>query len=125
VLSRSSDPLSVATSDLIADVQAMAGHDGRVDEALLDAAMRDWSVNTRRAFRSDLTSWGHHLGVRQRKARGIRFKGDIADLDSPESGVCLTHLQGLSVEVRFSAATFLPTPPPRPTWQSGSGRSRA
>ena len=159
-------PLSVATSDLIADVQAMAGHDGRVDEALLEAAMRGWSANTRRAFRSDLTLWGqwcrhrgvraqaaapadiaawiralagvdpsdlktramatierylvhvgwayrmagltdpttdplvkferkaarHHLGVRQRQARGIRFKGDITDLDSPASGVCLAHL---------------------------------
>ena len=33
-----------------------------------------------------------HLGVRQRQARAIRFKGDIADLDSPASGVCLAHL---------------------------------
>lgn len=30
--------------------------------------------------------------MRQRQARGIRFKGDIADLDSPASGVCLAHL---------------------------------
>ena len=34
----------------------------------------------------------NHLGVRQRQARGIRFKGDIADLDSPASGVCLRLL---------------------------------
>lgn len=33
-----------------------------------------------------------HLGVRQRQARAIRFKGDISDLDSPASGVCLAHL---------------------------------
>lgn len=33
-----------------------------------------------------------HLGVRQRQARAIRFKGDIADLESPASGVCLAHL---------------------------------
>jgi integrase len=32
------------------------------------------------------------LGVRQRQARAIRFKGDIADLDSPAAGVCLAHL---------------------------------
>jgi integrase len=32
------------------------------------------------------------LGVRQRQARAIRFKGDISDLDSPASGVCLSHL---------------------------------
>ncbi|EQB19139.1 tyrosine-type recombinase/integrase [Sphingobium lactosutens] len=32
------------------------------------------------------------LGVRQRQARAIRFKGDISDLDSPPAGVCLAHL---------------------------------
>jgi integrase len=159
-------PLSAEPADLIADVRAMVGPSVRIDEALLDAAMRGWSDNTRRAFRSDLTLWGQwcrrqgvrpsdaspklvagwlralagidssdlkpraaatiarylvhvgwayrmagladptadplvkferkamrkHLGVRQRQARAIRFKGDIADLDSPASGVCLAHL---------------------------------
>lgn len=32
------------------------------------------------------------LGTRQRQARGIRFKGDVADLDDPASGVCLSAL---------------------------------
>ncbi len=151
---------------LIADVRALVGAGEAIDAALLDAAMRGWSRNTRRAFRSDLTLWGQwcrkhgvsareasptdvaawiralagidtsdvtpraaatierylvhvgwayrmaglpdptadplvkferkaarkHLGVRQRQARAIRFKGDIADLDSPASGVCLAHL---------------------------------
>ena len=159
-------PLSTAPADLVADVQSMVGPGIRIDAALLDAAMRGWSVNTRRAFRSDLTLWGawcrkrgvlvgsaqpdvvaawiralagidasevkvramatierylvhvgwayrmaglvdptadplvrlerkaarNHLGVRQRQARAIRFKGDIADLDSPATGVCLAHL---------------------------------
>lgn len=159
-------PLSAATEDLVAEVRAMAGQGAGLDEALLDAAVRGWSVNTRRAFRSDLGLWGqwcrhrdvpfhaataadvagwiralsgidgadvkiramatierylvhvgwayrmagladptsdplikferkaarNHLGVRQRQARAIRFKGDIADLDSPASGVCLSHL---------------------------------
>ncbi len=31
-------------------------------------------------------------GRRQRQARGIRFKGEIADLDGPAAGVCLAHL---------------------------------
>ena len=158
--------LSTAPEDLVADVRRMVGAGVRIDEALLDAAMRGWSVNTRRAFRSDLGLWGqwcrkggvspgaatpadvaawiralagvdpsdqavramatierylvhvgwayrmagladptadplvqferkaarNHLGVRQRQARAIRFKGDIADLDSPASGVCLAHL---------------------------------
>lgn len=163
-------PLSVEPADLVADVRALIGTGtrpgGGIDEALLDAAMRGWSINTRRAFRSDLTLWGqwchsrrivpgaaepadvaawiralagidpssvktramatierylvhvgwayrmagltdptaaalvkferkaarNHLGVRQRQARAIRFKGDIADLDSPASGVCLAHV---------------------------------
>lgn len=158
--------LSCEPVDLIADVRALVGAGGTIDAALLDAAMRGWSANTRRAFRSDLTLWGgwcrkhgvaareaspadvaawiralagidtsevppraaatierylvhvgwayrmaglldptsdplvkferkaarKHLGVRQRQARAIRFKGDIADLDSPASGVCLAHL---------------------------------
>src|SRR3546814_16713683 len=45
----------------------------------------DWSSDV---CSSDLKS----LGVRQRQARALRFKGDIADLDSPPSGVCLVHL---------------------------------
>ena len=159
-------PLSAEPIDLIADVRAMVGAGVSIDEALLDVAMRGWSSNTRRAFRSDLSLWGQwcrrhgvatreasaanvaawirqlagsdasdekpraaatierylvhvgwayrmvgltdptadplvkferkavrkHLGVRQRQARAIRFKGDIADLDSPASGVCLAHL---------------------------------
>ena len=32
------------------------------------------------------------LGVRQRQARALRFKGDVTDLDGPASGVCLTTL---------------------------------
>ena len=158
--------LSTAPEDLVADVRRMVGAGVRIDEAVLDAAMRGWSVNTRRAIRSDLGLWGqwcrkrgvspgaaapadvaawiralagvdptdvtvramatierylvhvgwayrmagladptadplvkferkaarNHLGVRQRQARAIRFKGDIADLDSPASGVCLAHL---------------------------------
>lgn len=158
--------LSTAPEDLVADVRRMVGAGVRIDEALLDAAMRGWSVNTRRAFRSDLALWSawcrtrrvdpgqaapadvaawiralagvdssdqtvramatierylvhvgwayrmavrtdptadplvkferkaarNHLGVRQRQARAIRFKGDIADLDSPAAGVCLAHL---------------------------------
>ena len=157
---------SDAAEDLICHVRSLAGPSAPIDAALLDAAMRGWSDNTRRAFRSDLTLWGHwcdrrriapgdaapevvaawvralagieasdekvravatierylvhvgwayrmagladptaaplvkfemkaarkELGVRQRQARAIRFKGDIADLDSPASGVCLAHL---------------------------------
>ncbi|KKW90254.1 site-specific integrase [Sphingobium chungbukense] len=151
---------------IVSDVRALIGPAAAIDESLLDAALRGWSANTRRAFQSDLTLWGQwcrkrrvaaadatpelvaawvralagtdlsdetpramatierylvhvgwayrmaaltdpttaplvklekkaarkRLGVRQRQARAIRFKGDIADLDSPASGVCLAHL---------------------------------
>ena len=36
----------------------MVGAGEAIVAALLDAAMRGWSRNTRRAFRSDLTLWG-------------------------------------------------------------------
>ena len=32
------------------------------------------------------------VGVRQRQARGLRYKGEVDDLDGPAAGVCLTHL---------------------------------
>ncbi len=32
------------------------------------------------------------LGVRQRQARGLRFKGEVADLADPARGICLTNL---------------------------------
>ncbi|WP_145206796.1 tyrosine-type recombinase/integrase [Sphingobium sp. B2] len=160
----------ITPADLIADVRTLVGQGAAaaaaLDEGLLDAAMRAWSANTRRAFASDLALWSrwcaahrvlparaqpehvaawirtlagldasdtkpramatidrylvhvgwayrmaglpdptagplikferkaarNHLGVRQRQARGIRFKGDIADLDSPATGVCLANL---------------------------------
>lgn len=50
--------LSIAPADLIADVRTLVGAGVRLDDALLDAAMRGWSDNTRRAFRSDLSLWG-------------------------------------------------------------------
>ncbi|MDZ4368262.1 MAG: hypothetical protein U0987_14730, partial [Afipia sp.] len=157
---------SADSADLVGEVRALVGTATPIDEALLDAALRGWSANTRRAFRSDLTLWGawcrkrrvaaaeatpalvaawvralagidpsdetpramatierylvhvgwayrmagladptaaplvklekkaarKSLGVRQRQARAIRFKGDITDFDSPASGVCLAHL---------------------------------
>ena len=58
-------PLSVEPADLIGDVRALAGAGIRIDEALLDAAMRGWSENTRRAFRSDLTLWGQWCRLRR------------------------------------------------------------
>ena len=32
------------------------------------------------------------VGVKQRQARGLRFKGDVVDLDGPASGICLATL---------------------------------
>lgn len=155
------------TVDLVVqDVRGLVGPAAKLDAELVAAAVRGWSHNTRRAFRSDLTLWGEwcrrqrvapakadaravaawiralagmepsaetvramatieryvvnvgwayrmaglddptaaplvrlekkaarkHLGIRQRQARAIRFKGDIADFDSPPAGVCVAHL---------------------------------
>lgn len=153
-------------AEFVNDVRALVGAVRPIDAELVAAAVRGWSHNTRRAFRSDLAIWGEWcrrrrldppkaqasdvaayvrelagidlsaeetramatierylvsigwayrmagledptvaplvrlekkaarkaLGVRQRQARAIRFKGDIADFDSPASGVCLAHL---------------------------------
>ena len=153
-------------AEVVEDVRDLVGAGVRLDAELVSAAVRGWSDNTRRAFRSDLTVWGDwcrrhgvvparatpsHVaafiralsgidpsaeeiramatieryvsyigrayrlaglpdptsgelitfekkaarkkrGVRQRQARAIRFKGDIADFDSPASGVCLADL---------------------------------
>lgn len=55
----------------------MVGGGVRLDEELLAAAMRGWSDNTRRAFRSDLTLWG--AGCRRRRILpGSATASDIA-----------------------------------------------
>ena len=43
---------------VVADVRELVGPRAPIDEALVAAAVRGWSANTRRAFRSDLTLWG-------------------------------------------------------------------
>lgn len=158
---------------VVTTVVELADTHGAVDPAVIDAASRAWSANTRRAFMSDLALWARwcreqrvpaaeatpdfvaqwvqvlsrtaeceegdggkkwkrraaatiarylvHIGmayrmagmadpttaplvrlemkamrrargVRQRQARAIRFKGEVADLDGPASGVCLANL---------------------------------
>lgn len=155
-----------ATGDLVRDVRTMFGAAATIDPALLDAAFRAWSDNTRRAFRADLMLWWrwcrrcgvepgrarpqdvacwirelaagdggagkaravatverylvhvgrayklagvpspvaaelvrlelkamrNERGVHQRQARPIRYKGEIADLDSPAQGLSLVAL---------------------------------
>lgn len=152
--------------ELAHEVRVAIAPDAAIDHDVLDAAMRGWSANTRRAFRSDLSLWSDWcrqaniapvaatprlvagwvralagldekglrprkpatierylvhvgwayrmlglvdptkdplvkferramrktLGVKQRQAGGIRYKGDIADLDSPAKGICVTNL---------------------------------
>lgn len=161
-----SPPPSAAVAAVVDDVRDLVGLAPQTDDEMIAAAVRGWSDNSRRAFRSDLTIWGDwcrrrrivpaqattsdvaawiralagidtsaekvramatierylvsvgwayrmaglpdptagdlvkfekkaarkELGVRQKQARAIRYKGDIADFDSPPSGVCLAHL---------------------------------
>ena len=177
----SSQGLVVAAEDrelrpIVEQVAALAPSQHVVDPRLIEAAVRAWSTNTIRAFRSDLTLWDawcrrHGLaadaatadtvaayvraltgqdsesargggkggailkrrsaatiarylvhigwayrmaglddptkaplvkfevkaarksvGVKQRQARGLRYKGEVEDLDGPAAGVCLAHL---------------------------------
>lgn len=159
-------PSGPEPAQLMVEVRTQLAPTSTVDPEVLDAAMRGWSENTRRAFRSDMALWfawcGMHrtepfeatpklvaawiralagidatelkqrrpatierylvhvgwayrilgladptkdalvsferkamrkaLGVKQRQAKGIRYKGDIADLDSPAKGICIAHL---------------------------------
>lgn len=152
------------SADMVADVRAMLGATTSIDPAILDAAFRAWSANTRRAFRADLLLWWRWcrrhgiepgratpadvarwirelaagkdgegrkastierylvhvgkayrlagvsdptaaelvrlerkamrgaIGVRRRQARPIRYKGEIANLDSPPEGLSLMAL---------------------------------
>jgi len=158
-----------ASSEVVAQVEALAPLRRLPDAQLVAAATRAWSPNTIRAFLSDLRLWSDWcrrrgilpskadadavaaylralagieqdprnsmkiraaatierylvnigwayrmagiddptaaplvrlefkalrktLGTRQRQARGLRFKGEVADLDDAPSGVCLAHL---------------------------------
>ncbi len=42
--------------------------------------------------RLELKALRKTLGTRQRQARGLRYKGEVVDLDDPPAGVCLAHL---------------------------------
>ncbi len=163
---RNRDFSALEPSQLVGEVRNQLAPAATVDPDVLDAAMRGWSMNTRRAFRSDMALWfawcrrksiepgqanpklvaawiralagidetdlklrkpatierylvhvgwtyrilgledptkdalvsferramRKILGVKQRQAKGIRYKGDIADLDSPARGICVSHL---------------------------------
>ena len=162
-------PGPAAVTEIVAQVAALALSRRLADPQLVAAAARAWSVNTVRAFLSDLRLWDAWcrrrglmtaradadavaaylralagieqdprdpqkvraaatierylvnigwayrmaglddptaaalvrlelkalrkvLGTRQRQARGLRYKGEVNDLDDPASGVCLAHL---------------------------------
>src|SRR3546814_17023619 len=45
-------------TEIVRDVRDLVGQASPVDDELVAAAVRGWSHNTRRSFRSDLTIWG-------------------------------------------------------------------
>src|SRR3546814_7289288 len=58
-LSAAMDVRDGAVLDLVVrDVRDLVGASAPIDAELVSAAVRGWSHNTRRAFRSDLTIWG-------------------------------------------------------------------
>jgi integrase len=100
------DPAKAVAGDVAAWVRALAGTHPSAEETRAMATIERYLVNVGWAYRmgglADPTAEPlvklekkaarKALGVRQRQARAIRFKGDIADFDSPASGVCLAHL---------------------------------
>src|SRR3546814_7681594 len=69
--------IAVEPADLAGEVRALVGASAVMDEALLDAAIRGWSHNTRRAFRSDLILWGTWCR-RRRMVPARAGPGDVA-----------------------------------------------
>src|SRR3546814_12672422 len=58
-LSAAMDVRDGAVLDLVVrDVRDLVGASAPIDAELVSAAVRGWSHNPRRAFRSDLTIWG-------------------------------------------------------------------
>ncbi|MDF0490379.1 integrase [Sphingomonas sp. H39-1-10] len=100
------DPHVAAASDVAAWIRALAGIDSSVEEIRAMATIERYIVNIGWAYRMaglddptaaplvrlEKKAARKTRGVAQRQARALRFKGDIADFDSPASGVCLVHL---------------------------------
>src|SRR3546814_7424603 len=100
------DPPKAQASDLAPYVRELAGIDPSAEETRAMATIERYLVSIGWAYRMacldnptsaprvrlEKKAARKTLGVRQRQARAIRFKGDIADFDSPASGVCLAHL---------------------------------
>ncbi|WP_319799178.1 tyrosine-type recombinase/integrase [Nitrobacter sp.] len=92
--------------DVAAWIRALAGVDASTEEIRAMATIDRYVVNIGWAYRMaglddptaaplvklEKKAARKKRGVRQRQARAIRFKGDIADFDSPPAGVCLAHL---------------------------------
>lgn len=97
---------AASSADVTAWIRALAGIDASNLKVRAMATIERYLVNVGWAYRMaslpdptaapvvrlETKAARKKLSMRQRQARAIRFKGDIADLDSPASGVCLTHL---------------------------------
>ena len=100
------EPVRAEAGDVAAWIRALAGVDASTEEIRAMATIDRYVVNIGWAYRMaglddptaaplvklEKKAARKKRGVRQRQARAIRFKGDIADFDSPPAGVCLAHL---------------------------------
>lgn len=100
------DPVNVGPQDVAAWIRALAGIDPSPETIRAMATIERYLVNIGWAYRMaglddptaaplvklERKAARKALGVRQRQARALRFKGEIGDLDAPASGVCLAHL---------------------------------
>lgn len=103
---RAIQPAAAQPADVAAWIRALAGIDPADLKPRAMATIERYLVHVGWAYRMaglpdpiadplirfERKAARNHLGVRQRQARAIRFKGDIADLDSPAAGVCLANL---------------------------------
>ncbi|HEX7855212.1 MAG TPA: tyrosine-type recombinase/integrase [Sphingobium sp.] len=100
------EPAAAGPSQVAAWIRALSGVDSNHWEHRAMATIERYVVNIGWAYRMaglddptaaplvklEKKAARKKRGAAQRQARGVRFKGDIADVDSPASGVCLANL---------------------------------
>lgn len=99
-------PAEATERDVAAWIRALSGVDESTLKVRRPATIERYLVSVGRAYRLlnlpdptkgelvglERTAMGKKLGKRQRQAKGIRYRGDIADYDSPAKGICVEHL---------------------------------
>src|SRR3546814_20347953 len=81
-------------TEIVRDVRDLVGQASPVDDELVAAAVRGWSHNTRRAFRSDLIIWGERFRRRRLdhpKAQATAVAPSVRVLDGIDPSAVATR----------------------------------